>query len=109
LLERFGMCPGRGEAMAYLWARGAAAGDEWTVRFLFTLDGSVIEDPATGSACANLGGWMVATGQPLPLRASLRQGDAVKRPSRRGLRVDDDRAIYVTGDVIELGRGVIEL
>jgi len=106
LLERFGMCPSRGEAMAYLWARGEPA---WTVRFLFTLDGGAVEDPATGSACANLGGWMIATGQPLPLTASLRQGDAVQRPSRLGLRVDDAGAIFVTGEVSELGRGVIEL
>ena len=106
LLERHGLCESRGEAMAYLWARGEP---EWTVRFLFTLDGGVVEDPATGSACANLGGWMIATGQPLPVRASLRQGDAVRRPSRLGLRVDADGAIYVTGEAIELGRGVIDL
>lgn len=79
------------------------------MRFLFTLDGSVVEDPATGSACANLGGWMIATGQPLPMAATLRQGDAVKRPSRLGLRVDADGAIFVTGAVIELGRGTIDL
>ena len=109
LLERHGMCPGRGEAMAYLWARGAGASDEWTVRFLFTLDGSVVEDPATGSACANLGGWMIATGQPLPVRASLRQGDAVQRPSRLGLRVEADGGVYVSGEVMELGRGTITL
>ncbi|HVV82261.1 MAG TPA: PhzF family phenazine biosynthesis protein [Kofleriaceae bacterium] len=53
LLEKHARCASRGEAMAYLWARGEPA---WTVRFLFTLDGSVVEDPATGSACANLGG-----------------------------------------------------
>ena len=108
LLERFGMGPGRGEAMAYLWARGDAD-EPWTVRFLFTLDGSVVEDPATGSACANLGGWMIATDQPLPLTATLRQGDAVKRPSRLGLRVDADRSIHVTGAVIELARGTLDL
>jgi trans-2,3-dihydro-3-hydroxyanthranilate isomerase len=111
LLERRAFCPSRGEAMAYLWSRPAPGDDDqaWTVRFLFTLDGSVIEDPATGSACANLGGWMVATGQPLPVQAWLRQGDAVRRPSRLGLRVDADRSIHVTGAVIELGRGAIEL
>lgn len=108
LLERFGM--GHGEAMAYLWARPRpSSGSEWTVRFLFTLDGAAIEDPATGSACANLGGWMIATGQPLPMAATLRQGDAVKRPSRLGLRVDDRGAIFVTGAVIEVGRGTIDL
>jgi len=106
LLERWGISPTREEAMAYLWARDTP---EWTVRFFFTLDGSVIEDPATGSACANLGGWMVATGQPLPVTATLRQGEAVGRPSRLGLNVEPDGAIYVSGSVIELGRGTVEV
>jgi PhzF family phenazine biosynthesis protein len=110
LLERWGFSATRQEAMAYLWAPGNNSdGAEWTVRFFFTLDGSVIEDPATGSACANLGGWMIATGQPLPVSATLRQGDAVGRPSRLGLRVDADAAIFVSGAVIELGRGTVEV
>jgi trans-2,3-dihydro-3-hydroxyanthranilate isomerase len=79
------------------------------VRFFFTANGAVLEDPATGSACANLGGWWIATGQPLPLYATLRQGDAVGRPSRLGLRVDTDRRIYVTGAVLELGRGTLDV
>ena len=106
LLERWGFSATRQEAMAYLWAEDGA---EWTVRFFFTLAGSVLEDPATGSACANLGGWLVSTGHPLPVRATLRQGDAVGRPSRLHMRVDADRAIYVAGDVIELGRGVVSV
>jgi trans-2,3-dihydro-3-hydroxyanthranilate isomerase len=106
LLERHGFSATRQEAMAYVWARGE---HEWTVRFFFTLAGSVIEDPATGSACANLGGWHVATGKPLPVVATLRQGDAVGRPSKLGLRVDADGAIFVTGSVIELGRGTVEV
>ena len=63
----------------------------------------------TGSACANLGGWWIASGRQLPLAATLRQGDAVGRPSRLGLRVEGDGGIYVTGAVIELGRGTVEL
>ncbi len=106
LLAKHGLSPTREEAMAYLWARGEP---EHTVRFFFTLNGGVVEDPATGSACANLGGWMVATGQALPMTASLRQGDAVDRRSRLGLRVDAEGGIFVTGSVIELGRGTIEL
>jgi PhzF family phenazine biosynthesis protein len=105
LLEKYGFSATRQEAMAYVWAKGSPT---WTVRFFFTLDGSVIEDPATGSACANLGGWHVARGLG-PMTATLRQGDAVNRPSRLVLRVDADRAIYVSGSVIELGRGTIEL
>src|SRR5690606_16087039 len=50
LLERWGFSTARDEAMAYLWARTE---DAWLVRFFFTSHGAVIEDPATGSACAN--------------------------------------------------------
>lgn len=106
LLERWGYSARRDEAMAYVFAPGEPA---WSVRFFFTSHGAVIEDPATGSACANLGGWWLATGGALPHRATLRQGDAVERPSRLGLEVTNERDILVTGDVIELGRGVIEL
>lgn len=95
----------RNEAMAYVWAPGAPA---WTVRFFYSLSGAVLEDPATGSAAANLGGWHIARGK-APMSATLRQGDATGRPSRLGLRVEPDGAIYVTGAVIELGRGTVEV
>ena len=42
-------------AMAYVFARD---GDHVTCRFFFPKHGAVIEDPGTGSACANLGGWL---------------------------------------------------
>jgi len=106
LLERWGYSETRREAMAYVWA---AAGDEWPVRFFFTANGACLEDPATGSACANLGGWWIATGRARPMSATLRQGDAVGRPSRLGLRVDEDGGIHVTGAVIELGRGTLDV
>lgn len=106
LIARHGFSESRDEAMAYLWAYD---GDEIGVRFFFTQHGSIVEDPATGSACANLGGWFVGTGAELPLSATLRQGDAVGRPSRLGLRVGADRSIFVTGSVIELGHGVLDL
>jgi predicted PhzF superfamily epimerase YddE/YHI9 len=43
------------------------------------------------------------------MSASLRQGDAVGRPSRLDLRVDADGGIYVSGGVIELARGSVDL
>jgi PhzF family phenazine biosynthesis protein len=106
LIEKHGYSESRDEAMAYLWARD---GRELLVRFFFTQHGAVIEDPATGSACANLGGWLIATGAALPVEETLRQGEYVGRPSRLGLRIDENRNIYVTGSVIELGRGEVEL
>ena len=105
LLGRYAFLEARNASMAYLIAEGEP---HWTVRFFFTSNGAVLEDPATGSACANLGGWLSTRGR-TPLELSLRQGEAVGRPSRLGLRVDAAGAIFVTGEVIELGRGAIEL
>ena len=89
-------------AMAYVFARD---GDRVLARFFFLQHGAVIEDPGTGSACANLGGWLLATGASLPQRLSIDQGEAVRRPCRLGLAVDTDRRIRVSGRVVELGRG----
>ncbi|MBL9013097.1 MAG: PhzF family phenazine biosynthesis protein [Myxococcales bacterium] len=110
LLAKHGTSPTREEAMAYVWAKGDPEHDpEHVVRFFFTLNGGVVEDPATGSACANLGGWHLATRQPLPVAITLSQGEAVQRPSRLGLRVDADGGVFVTGGVIELGRGTAQV
>jgi len=105
LMMRWGFSKARDYAMAYLVA---ADGPEWTVRFFFSTDGALREDPATGSACANLGGWHIAQRRP-PFTATLLQGAAVSRPSRLGLRVDGDGGIFVSGATIELGRGAVEL
>jgi PhzF family phenazine biosynthesis protein len=93
-------------AMAYVFAR---EGDSVLCRFFFPKHGAVIEDPGTGSACANLGGWLLATQAPLPQRLSLSQGEAVGRPCRLGLEVTSERVIRVSGRVIELGTGVVRL
>ena len=91
-------------AMAYVFAR---EGDHVLARFFFPKHDSVIEDPGTGSACANLGGWLLATGAPLPQRLAVDQGEGVGRPCRLGLVVASDRSIFVSGRVIELGRGTV--
>ena len=77
-------------------------------RFFFTNKQSVVEDPATGSAAANLGGWYIANGAS-PLSKTIAQGDMIGRPSTIHLRTDADRNVYVAGDVIELGRGYLDL
>lgn len=80
------------------------------VRFFFSKNvGSVMEDPATGSACANLGGYALATGCAVPLKCALRQGEYTGRPCALRLEVDANRRIFVSGEVIELGRGHIDL
>jgi trans-2,3-dihydro-3-hydroxyanthranilate isomerase len=93
-------------AMAYVFAR---EGDRVLARFFFPKHGAVAEDPGTGSACANLGGWLIATGAALPQRLTVDQGEAVGRPCRLGLVVAADRSIHVSGRVIEIGRGRITL
>jgi trans-2,3-dihydro-3-hydroxyanthranilate isomerase len=95
------------DGLAYVWARD---GDDAIVaRFFFLKGGSVVEDPGTGSACANLGGWLLATGAPLPVALTVRQGEHTGRPCRLGLRVDCEGRIYVTGNVVAIATGDLTL
>jgi PhzF family phenazine biosynthesis protein len=93
-------------AMAYVFARD---GDEVLARFFFPKHGAVVEDPGTGSACANLGGWLIATGATLPQRLSVDQGEAVGRRCRLGLQVTADARIRVSGRVVQLAGGLLTL
>jgi len=102
-------------ALAYVWARDDAQPtpadgmQPVTSRFFFPKHGAIIEDPGTGSACANLGGWLLATRAALPQRMTISQGSAVGRPCRLLLEVTADRRIRVSGRVVEIGRGTITL
>jgi PhzF family phenazine biosynthesis protein len=92
-----------GRAKAYVFA---ATEDGFEVRFFWTPDGvGISEDPGTGSACANLGGWWKATRPGEHLDAQLSQGTTVGRPNVLSLKVDDAGTIFVGGRVIEIGRG----
>jgi PhzF family phenazine biosynthesis protein len=103
-LARDARSPG-GETLAWLFAEDGAG--EVEARGFFSEHGAALEDPATGSACANLGGWLLATGAPLPARRTVRQGAQAGRPSRLELEVDADGAVHVSGTVVELGRGTL--
>jgi trans-2,3-dihydro-3-hydroxyanthranilate isomerase len=95
-----------GHSMAYVFAPTAAG---LLSRFFFPKGPAVLEDPATGSATANLGGWCLAMGRKLPCEFEISQGEYVGRPSALRLRVDEERHVLVSGDVIELGRGAVTL
>ena len=96
----------QGLVKIYVWA--AAAQERVVARFFFGEPGSALrEDPGTGSACANLGAWMVATGRPLPVVLTVEQGDHLHRACRLRLRVDAGGGIFVGGRVVEVGRGVV--
>ncbi|HVS76394.1 MAG TPA: PhzF family phenazine biosynthesis protein [Steroidobacteraceae bacterium] len=111
-----------GASMVYVFAPGGAAGSTGTstagmtprreplvARFFFPQGPAVLEDPATGSATANLGGWCVALGRELPCRFDIAQGELTGRPSILHLDVETDRRVRVSGNVIELGRGAVNL
>jgi PhzF family phenazine biosynthesis protein len=96
-----------GIGMAYVFAeRGAGA---TLARFFFPSGAAILEDPATGSATANFGGWWLAMQRPLPARIEISQGEFVARPSTLYLEVTEARRIRVGGDVIEIGRGSVTL
>lgn len=96
-----------GHSMAYVFA--PPANGRTLARFFFPDGAAILEDPATGSATANFGGWWVATGQPLPCQLQISQGEYVARPSTLFLHVDAERRIFVSGDVVELARGTLNL
>ena len=98
-----------GQSMAYVFFDG---GREVEARFFFPNGTAILEDPATGSACANLGGWFSVIQPRVPVARSVSQGEAVKRPSTLFLNVEwqeSNPRIFVGGDVIELGRGTVDL
>lgn len=93
---------------AYVFAMEGEQHSE--ARYFFALQGGgFAEDPATGSACANLGAWLIAQQHPLPLKKTIAQGAAIARASFLHLQVSSEGAIQVGGQVIELGRGYIDI
>jgi PhzF family phenazine biosynthesis protein len=98
-----------GQSMAYVFHDD---GKDVEARFFFPSGPAILEDPATGSACANLGGWFSVIEARTPIKRTVAQGEAVKRPSTLYLNVEWDASnprIFVGGDVIELGRGTVNL
>jgi PhzF family phenazine biosynthesis protein len=96
-----------GHSMAYIFA--PPANGHTLARFFFPDGAAILEDPATGSATANFGGWLVATHQPLPCQLQISQGEYVARPSTLILHVDSQRQIFVSGDVVEIARGTLNI
>lgn len=84
LLGRHAFSARAGEAIVYVYAREAGRA---AARFFTDIGGAVIEDPATGSACANLGGALFLAGE-RAVELVVEQGAEVGRPSRLELHVD---------------------
>lgn len=90
-------------------ARAGAAPEPLIARFFFPQGPAVLEDPATGSATANLGGWCIALERKLPCSFEIAQGEQTGRPSLLYLEVAAERRVRVSGNVIELGRGSLAI
>ncbi len=96
-----------GRYMAYLVAR--VAPDRFQVRFFFPTASGMSEDPGTGSACSNLGGYLLDAGQATPQRFIVTQGEFVQRLNVLQLTLTNERQIRVGGRVLEIGRGNLNL
>jgi len=103
-----------GRKTMYLFAfdEGRLQGGRQVVvaRYFFAkAGGGVDEDAGTGSACANLGGWLQHRGYPLPASILVEQGDQMGRPCRLLLDVLADGRIQVGGRALEIGRGAVTI
>jgi PhzF family phenazine biosynthesis protein len=105
IFERLRSVDGAGQA--YVFASTGAK--KILSRFFFPDGAAILEDPATGSACANLGGWFISMGRRPPLNFEVSQGELIGRPSILQLEVNTDNEVFVGGDVIELGSGILTI
>jgi PhzF family phenazine biosynthesis protein len=97
--------PGR-PPHVYVWAW---TGESSLEARLFALSGTALdEDPATGSACANLGGWLASQGH-RGVEIAVSQGAQVRRPSRLELTISGDGKVLVGGHVHEVGEGIVRM
>jgi trans-2,3-dihydro-3-hydroxyanthranilate isomerase len=96
-----------GHSMAYVFCLSGEGRS--LARFFFPAGGAILEDPATGSATANFGAWCLAMKQTLPVQVQISQGEFAGRPSTLFLEVNRLGAVFVGGDVLEIGRGTITL
>ncbi len=97
----------RGAVTLCLWV--AESANHVTSRFFFEKANALCEDPGTGSACANLGGYLLKQNAAVPLKITIDQGAQTGRPCRLNLRIDSAGKIHVSGKVTEFGRGEISL
>lgn len=104
-----------GHSMAYVFFDGGEKSRTVEARFFFPSGPAILEDPATGSACANLGGWFRVLQPHAGIERTVSQGEALERPSLLFLTMPPPSAlgeggrIFVGGNVIELGRGGVNL
>jgi PhzF family phenazine biosynthesis protein len=78
------------------------------VRAFFPKDGTMVEDPVTGSLNASLAEWLIRSGRvTAPYVAS--QGTALGRAGRVHVSLDDDGTIRVAGGTVTCISGSVDL
>lgn len=85
----------------YVWHE---ADGQVSARFFFSHHGALVEDPGTGSACANLGAWAHRQGR-APLTWRITQAAAIDRPNHLYLNVNAAGEITVGGRVRAFAEG----
>lgn len=114
-VQRFLALPkGKQPTKILLWAKSGP--QAVLCRFFFPVysagGGTVAEDPGTGSAAANLGGWLLTHGEggskQRAIEWTLSQGESTGRPCRLGLALSGDQ-IRVSGHTVRRGAGNIFL
>jgi len=100
-------CSNAREAQAYVYALDGAT--RAVSRYFWGDAGAILEDPGTGSACANLGGYLLANGATAPFAFDVHQGAATGRPCLLHLSVDAKKRIHLGGRVVELMHGELQL
>ncbi|MDO8210859.1 PhzF family phenazine biosynthesis protein [Conexibacter sp. CPCC 206217] len=87
-------------------APGAPAAIE--VRAFFPKDGSLVEDPVTGSLNASLADWLLRTDR-LQAPYAARQGTALGRAGRVHITQDEAGTVWVAGQTVSVVEGVVRL
>lgn len=90
---------------AYIWHETQGL---ITSRYFFSYNGILVEDPGTGSACANLGAWAHENGC-APLAWKITQAEAIERPNHLYLNVSADGMIQVGGRVMPFAQGELNV
>jgi PhzF family phenazine biosynthesis protein len=80
-----------------------------TSRYFWLHGREVREDPGTGSACANLGAWLLDRGVRGPGTWNVEQGHQTGRLNHLRLRLDAEGRVHVAGRVRRLMRGTLDL
>ena len=96
-----------GIAYVCAFASGASHDDTTDLKVrVFTPSDGIIEDPATGSAVAAIGGLMALERRFGRYRVT--QGAEIGRPSELSLAVSE-QAVHVGGKAVAVGRGFLDL